>query len=163
LIADSGELQKCNDPLFHVQRAQAMADPHSTSGGTIHCVVVTPEATVLDAPADFVALPLFDGECGILPGRSPLIGRLGFGELRIRRGGELFRYYVDGGFAQVADNVVSVLTNRAVPANLVDATAASSQLSAALARPAAGKEELAIRDRLILQARGQLRVAQRTG
>jgi F-type H+-transporting ATPase subunit epsilon len=77
----------------------------------------------------------------------------------VRRGGETHRYYVDGGFAQVADNVVSVLTNRAVPADVVDPAAAGSQLSAALARPAAGNEELAIRDRLILQARGQLRVA----
>ncbi len=135
-----------------------MAD-HATTASAVHCIIVTPEATVLDTRADFVALPLFDGECGILPGRSPLIGRLGYGELRIRRGGENQRYYVDGGFVQVADNVVSVLSNRAVPAAKLDAAAASEQLSTALSRPAAGQAELAIRDRLITQARGQLRVA----
>jgi F-type H+-transporting ATPase subunit epsilon len=138
-----------------------MAEHTSTSTGSLHCVVVTPEATVVDTAADFVALPLFDGECGVAPGRSPLIGRLGYGELRIRRGGEVKRYYVDGGFVQVADNNVSVLSNRAVAAASLNAAAVRKQLGAALARPAAGDAELAIRDRQILQARGQLRVAGR--
>ena len=51
-------------------------------GKKLQCVVVTPERAVLDEPADFVVLPLYDGELGVLPGRAPLIGRLGYGELR---------------------------------------------------------------------------------
>ena len=47
--------------------------------GSVQCVVVTPERAVLDEPADFVSLPMYDGELGILPGRAPLIGRLGYG------------------------------------------------------------------------------------
>lgn len=137
-----------------------MADTTFTPG-TMQCVVVTPETTVLDTPADFVALPLYDGECGIAANHSPLIGRLGYGELRIRRGDDIERFYVDGGFVQVADNVVSVLTHRAVPAAALDRAAATEQLNTALTRKAAGPEELAIRDRLISQARGQLRVAGR--
>ena len=60
----------------------------STAEKVLHCVVVTPERALLDEPADFVALPMYDGELGVLPGRAPLIGRLGYGELRIRRGQE---------------------------------------------------------------------------
>ena len=137
---------------------------HSTSpNGALQCLVVTPEATVIDTPAEFVALPLYDGEAGVAPGRSPLIGRLGYGELRIRRaGGEVLRMYVDGGFAQVEGNVVSVLTNRAVPASSIDALAAEAQLHAAIESRAHGEQELAIRNRQIAQARGQLRVARRT-
>jgi F-type H+-transporting ATPase subunit epsilon len=138
-----------------------MADPHHTSSGTLQCIVVTPETTVLDTPADFVALPLYDGEAGIAPGRAPVIGRLGYGEMRVRTGNDTRRYYVDAGFVQVADNVVSVLTNRAVPAEKVNASAAAEQLQTAISRPAAGREEMAIRDRQISQARGQLRVANR--
>ena len=55
--------------------------------GRLQCVVVTPERTLFDEVVEFVALPLYDGELGVLPGRAPLIGRLGFGELRIRDGG----------------------------------------------------------------------------
>jgi F-type H+-transporting ATPase subunit epsilon len=138
-----------------------MADIHPTLPGNVRCIIVTPEATVVDTPADFVALSLYDGEAGILPGRSPLIGRLGYGELRIRVGKALECYYIDGGFVQVVDNVVSVLTNRAIPAHALDATTAAEQLRTALASRAAGAEEMAIRDRRVLQARGQLRVANR--
>ncbi|HEV3448331.1 MAG TPA: F0F1 ATP synthase subunit epsilon, partial [Gemmataceae bacterium] len=81
---------------------------------SLQCVVVTPERAVLDEPVDFVVLPLYDGELGVLPGRAPLIGRLGPGELRLRRGDAIRRFFVDGGFAQVRNNIVTVLTPRAV-------------------------------------------------
>lgn len=124
----------------------------------VRCIVVTPEETVLDATADFVALPLFDGEVGIGRGHSPLIGRLGFGELRLRTGSHTDCYYVDGGFVQVADNLVSVLTNRSLKDARVDTVAASEQLAEALTRKTSGEESMAIRDRLIAQSRAQLRV-----
>jgi F-type H+-transporting ATPase subunit epsilon len=131
----------------------------SSSKSALHVIVVTPESTVVDTTADFVALPLVDGEYGVAPLHSPMIGRLGYGELRIRSAGRVERYYADGGFVQVTDNVVSVLTNRAPPASGIDPAVATEQLRTAIARKAAGVEELAIRDRLITQARGQLRVA----
>jgi F-type H+-transporting ATPase subunit epsilon len=140
-----------------------MADhAHTTSSSpnsSLRVIVVTPESTVVDATADFVALPLVDGEYGVAPAHSPMIGRLGYGELRIRSAGRIDRYYADGGFVQVNDNVVSVLTNRAVPASAIDPAIAGEHLRTAISRKAAGVEELAIRDRLITQARGQLRVA----
>ena len=129
--------------------------------GKLQCVVVTPETTALDQPAEFVVLPLYDGEIGIAPGHSPFIGRLGYGEMRITTAGQVSHYYVDGGFVQVADNIVSVLTNRAVPAASLDAKVADENLTAAINRPANNDELLAIRERLQAQARAQLRVANR--
>src|SRR5438876_4765935 len=87
---------------------------HATPDHSIQCVVVTPERALLDETVDFVVLPMYDGELGVLPGRAALIGRLGYGELRIRRGAETRRFYVDGGFAQVRANTVTVLTARAL-------------------------------------------------
>ncbi len=81
---------------------------------TIRCVVVTPETSVLDETVDFVAIPMFDGELGVAPGRTPLIGRVGYGELRTRTGDSVNRYYIDGGFVEIRDNVVTVLTQRAL-------------------------------------------------
>lgn len=135
----------------------------SSSSASLRCIVVTPEQTVLDAVAEFVALPLFDGEVGIAPLHSPMIGRLGYGELRIRFGGVVTRYYVDGGFVQVLDDVVSVLTNRAIPAEELRIDVAGQLLQTAMARKASGEEELAIRNRLISQARAQLRIARQSG
>jgi F-type H+-transporting ATPase subunit epsilon len=127
----------------------------------LQCIVVTPETTVKDQMADFVALPLYDGEIGIAPGHSPMIGRLGYGEMRIREGNHTANYYVDGGFVEVAGNVVSVLTNRAIPAASLDAGVASEQLSTARQRTANTPELMEIRDRLIKQARAQLHIARK--
>ena len=126
---------------------------------TLTCIVVTPEQTALEQQAEFVALPLYDGEIGIAPDHAPLIGRLGYGEMRIKSGGGEQHYYVDGGFVQVADNTVSVLTNKAVPADKVDLAAAQAGLERATHQPANTEELMAIRDREVAQYRAQIRTA----
>jgi F-type H+-transporting ATPase subunit epsilon len=123
--------------------------------------VVTPEATILQTPAQFVALPLYDGEIGIAPGHSPFVGRLGYGELRVVEGGKTRRYFLDGGFVQMSKNVVSVLTSNAVPAERLDAEAARGELDMARSRRANSPELLEIRKRQQLQARAKIRVAQK--
>ena len=125
----------------------------------LNCIVVTPEKTALEQKADFVALPLFDGEIGIAPGRAPMIGRLGFGEMRIRNGDTVLRYYVDGGFVQVSGDVVSVLTNRAIPSQQVDGDAARKHLMQAIERPISTPELEQQRKRAIDQARAQIWVS----
>jgi F-type H+-transporting ATPase subunit epsilon len=130
----------------------------STSNRELHCVVVTPERALLDEQADFIALPLYDGELGVLPGRAPLIGRLGYGELRITQGSATQRFFVDGGFAQVRDNVVTVLTSRAIKAADIDAAAAQRSLEEALSATATPEARNA-RSRTQERARSQLRVA----
>lgn len=129
----------------------------------IQCIVVTPESTALETSAEFVALPLFDGEIGIGPRHSPMIGRLGYGEMRLKVKGAVERYYIDGGFVQVVDNVVSVLTNRAIPASELDVAAAQTQLTEAMRKPVSTPELLAVRNRSIDQARAQIRVAKHAG
>jgi F-type H+-transporting ATPase subunit epsilon len=137
-------------------------ESHLSGGASeLHCVVVTPERTLFDQAVQFIALPLYDGEIGILPGRSPFIGRLGYGELRTSVGGGVHRYFVDGGFVQVRDNVVTVLTNRATPASQVDAGTAARELKQAQARVATTDTQLTDKDRAIARARAQLRVAER--
>lgn len=126
----------------------------------LQCVVVTPERAVLDEEVDFVALPMYDGELGVLPGRAPLIGRLGYGELRTRRGGETDRFFVDGGFAQVRADVVTILTPRAMRAAEIDVAAAQAALEAAR-QPAATAEGQAERLKAQERARAQIHIAER--
>ncbi len=127
----------------------------------LHCIVVTPERTLYDQPAEFVAMMLFDGEIGIASGHTPMIGRLGYGEMRIRRGNATDRLYVEGGFVEVLNDVVSVLTRRALPASEVDEAVAHEQLQSAQSRRAATPEAIAQRDRVVEQSRAQLLVARR--
>lgn len=129
-----------------------------SSPGTLRCIVVTPEKAVLDDSADFVAIPMYDGEVGVLPGRLPLIGRLGFGELRYTKAGAVRRYFIDGGFAQVRANVVTILTARAIRAENISVQAAEEALRSAqtiAATPEAQDARLKTQER----ARAQIRVA----
>src|SRR3954470_1986343 len=123
--------------------------------GQVRCVVVTPEKAVLDAVAEMVVLPMFDGELGVLPGRAPLIGRLGAGELRLKGGpAGLKRYFVEEGFVQVRDNVVTVLTAKAVEAAKVTAEQAEQAAADAAALPFGTPVERANKTRARDRAQG---------
>jgi F-type H+-transporting ATPase subunit epsilon len=124
-------------------------------------VVVTPEKTLFDLHVEFVALPLFDGELGVLPGRAPLIARLGYGELRTRSSESIGHYFVEGGFVQVRDDVVTVLTNRAIPVADLHAVNANAELERSQALRATSDAELAEKEKALARARAQLRLARR--
>lgn len=79
----------------------------------ITCTVITPERQVLEAHTDSVVIPAHDGELGVLRGRAPLMCELGIGTLHYRDGERQRRCFIDGGFAQVHDDTVTVLTDRA--------------------------------------------------
>ncbi|MGI9518978.1 MAG: ATP synthase F1 subunit epsilon [Pirellulaceae bacterium] len=127
----------------------------------LQVVVVTPEKTALDVPADFVALPLIDGEIGVLKDHAPTIGRLGFGEMRVRLQNKTDHYYVDGGFMQIADNVVSVLTGRAMLVDELNAEEIRFRLEEAEAKSDAKGAEAALRRQTIDQAKAQLRILEK--
>ncbi|MFP4622910.1 MAG: F0F1 ATP synthase subunit epsilon [Gemmatimonadota bacterium] len=76
--------------------------------------LITPQATVYEGEADMVVLPAWDGEVGILRGHAPMMALLGEGTMRVtlEEEGEQ-RFFVAGGFMQVADNVVSILSDKA--------------------------------------------------
>jgi F-type H+-transporting ATPase subunit epsilon len=133
-------------------------DPTPLPEKALHCVVVTPERTVLDQSADFVALTMLDGELGVLPGRAPLIGRLGIGELRTVVGRTIHRYFIDGGFAQVRGNAVTVLTSKAVPAEEIKLASAEEALKSAQA-PALTPDAQELRLKAQQRARAQIRIA----
>ncbi|CAN5225696.1 hypothetical protein BH23GEM2_BH23GEM2_13930 [soil metagenome] len=80
--------------------------------------VISPEQTLFEGEAESVTAPAFDGSVGILTGHAPMVTLLGNGELRLD-GSNLVgarRFLVEGGFLQVADDHVRVVTERATTA-----------------------------------------------
>ena len=75
--------------------------------------VISPERTLFEGNVDSLVAPAFDGEVGILPGHAPMMTLLGKGTLRLGAEGSSGRFNVDGGFLQVVDNAVRVVTERA--------------------------------------------------
>jgi F-type H+-transporting ATPase subunit epsilon len=75
--------------------------------------VISPEAVLFEGTAETVVAPAFDGQVGILTGHAPMVTLLGTGELRVGSAEAGRRFRVGGGFLQVVDDVVRVVTERA--------------------------------------------------
>ena len=82
--------------------------------------IVTPERQAFSEQVDSVVCPGIEGELGILPHHAPLLTTLGFGELRIRRGGEEEFFAIAGGFLQVRPDKVVVMAETADMASEID-------------------------------------------
>lgn len=76
----------------------------------LHVSVISPEALLFEGDAQSVVATAFDGEVGILTGHAPMVTLLGTGTVRI---GDGPKFSVSGGFLQVVDNQVRVVTERA--------------------------------------------------
>jgi len=78
------------------------------------CTVVTPEAQILDQQIASATLPAFDGMIGIETSRAPILLRLGAGKLSLRTEGKAeIVYFIEGGVAQMKDNKLTILTDKA--------------------------------------------------
>ena len=76
--------------------------------------VVSPEKTLFEGEATSVVAPAVDGELGILTGHAPMVTLLGSGTLRLEGSGSgTLRFAVEGGFLQVVDDTVRVVTEKA--------------------------------------------------
>ena len=126
----------------------------------LQIVVVTPEQTTVDETVESGVVPMIDGELGILEDHAPLIGRLGPGELRVRGGKGTSRYYVDGGFVQILNNVVSVLTGNSMPVDQIDVSQAREDLKEAERQPADTPELMELKRKAIAQAQAQIRMVE---
>ena len=130
--------------------------------------LVTPEGSLFEGEAGFVAVPGYDGEIGILPHHTALIARLGTGALRVVEddlGGEVaLRFAVRGGFLQVMEGKVLILAAEAVePEDIVEASLQTEreEILEALKNPESDEAytELLERRRWLETREGALRAA----
>jgi len=128
----------------------------------IECAVITPEREVLTAQATSVVFPAHDGQIGILKDRAPLLCEMGTGILRVETGsGPPREFFVDGGFAQVLDNHVTLLTERAVAAEDIVRADAEKALAEAEQMPAHDLDSVANRQKAIERANTRIRLAKK--
>ena len=125
-----------------------------------HCSVVTPERSVLDCDATFVAFPAHDGEGGVLVNRAPLLCKLGIGTLRAETAdNQMHLLFIDGGFAQVVENRVTILTEQAKAPDEIDGVAAQQALAEARAMPITDDNTYKTRANAIRRAEIQIKLA----
>jgi F-type H+-transporting ATPase subunit epsilon len=99
----------------------------------MHVELVSVERKLWSGEATAVFARTTDGELGILPGHTPLLGVLEPGWIvRIERAGEPeLRVAVHGGFLSVRQDGVAILAEMAEPADEIDAQRARSALDRA--------------------------------
>jgi F-type H+-transporting ATPase subunit epsilon len=123
--------------------------------------VVTPERVLWDEDADFVLARSADGDIGILPGHAPFLGALGYARLIVQAGQSSKIIAVDGGFIEVLDDRVTVLTGSAELAEEIDVTRARRELEDA--ESALRQEETDERRLALLRASARVQTAAEAG
>lgn len=98
--------------------------------------VLTPEKLLVKREdISYVLLNTVNGGVGILANHSPMIAVLGEGSLKLQdKDNQVILVYVEGGFAEVKDNQVVILTPRAQKAENIDVAKYQQIRQEALAR-----------------------------
>jgi len=104
--------------------------------------IVSPERLVVSEQVDYVGAPGVDGEFGVLPGHIPLLSALAIGALYYRKGKETTYVFISGGFAEVSNNTVTILTEAAELVADIDTARAVEAKRRAEERLVSKKEDL---------------------
>ena len=96
---------------------------------TLRLEVVTPSRRVLESRASEVRVPGALGELGVLPGHTPLLTSLGTGEVSWIDGDTTGRLVVQGGFAEIQPDTVTVLASIAETVDEIDVETARTTLA----------------------------------
>lgn len=131
---------------------------------TLNVRVIAPDRTVWDDTAQEIILPSTTGQLGILTGHAPLLSALDIGVMRVRTDKEWIPVVLMGGFAEVEDDLVTILVNGAEPGKDIDrkeAEAEYSQAQADFAKAESGtsKQEKLQSQKALKRARARLQAA----
>ena len=94
------------------------------ASGRLHLILVAHDRQLLDVECDEVTVPGSEGTLGILPGHTPLMATLKVGEVMYRQGKIEHYVALSEGFVEVADDLVTVLTESADLPEEIDLEAA---------------------------------------
>jgi F-type H+-transporting ATPase subunit epsilon len=128
--------------------------------------VVTPTHLVVRETASEAQIPVRGGYIGVLPGHTPLLGEMGFGELTYRVGNQTLSCTAMGGFVEVLSDRVIVLADAAERAEEIDVPRAQAALDRArkrLANPNDPNVDWKRAEQSLERAQVRLQVAAKAG
>ncbi len=112
---------------------------------TLTLRVITPERVALDQSVSSVRIPGVDGSIGILPRHAPMVAALDVGLMRYRTGNREEAMFVSGGFAEVRDDTVRIVSQAGEKPEEIDeerAKAAEARARERLSQGRAAEGEL---------------------
>jgi F-type H+-transporting ATPase subunit epsilon len=94
----------------------------------LNFALVSPEREVFHGDVDHVVAPGTEGEFGVSPHHAPVMSVIKPGALRVFNDGVETRIFVDGGFADVTPEGLTILAEDAVDLSKIDAAQLEQQL-----------------------------------
>ena len=93
--------------------------------------IISPKEKVISTEAKQVVLPTESGEIGLLTGHIPLVTQLKLGTLKVINESIQEAFAIQGGFAQLVSDKISILTDEAIAASDLEASAIEASINAA--------------------------------
>jgi F-type H+-transporting ATPase subunit epsilon len=87
--------------------------------------IVTPEKVIYDGEIDELIIPTVTGEIAVLPHHIDLLTEVAAGEMTIKHKGKEQHVAVTGGFLQIENNTLTLLSNYAIKSEEIDAKKAA--------------------------------------
>ncbi|WP_193607494.1 F0F1 ATP synthase subunit epsilon [Nocardioides lijunqiniae] len=129
----------------------------ASEGDALQVELVAADRTVWSGQATMVIARTVEGDVGVLKDHAPLLSLLTDAVVEISaEEGDVVVAAVDGGFLSVANNRVSILSERAILATDIDVSAAQSELEEARSSDADDAEAR------IRRAESRIRAAERS-
>lgn len=92
--------------------------------------IISPKEKVFSTEAKQVVLPTESGEIGLLTGHIPMVTQLKLGALKVINESSQEIFAIRGGFAQLVSDKISILTDEAVAASDLEASAIEQSINA---------------------------------
>jgi F-type H+-transporting ATPase subunit epsilon len=130
---------------------------------TLKLEIVTPQAVVFSEDVTMVTLPGIEGEMGVYPHHCRLITQVVPGEIIVNQNGQTRFLAVGEGLVDISGKQVSIVTDMAIPAEMID----EHQIEEARARAEArlrdklSDEEVASVNASLVRSLAQLQVKRR--
>ena len=122
----------------------------------IRVVIVTPAEQAFEGEARYADVPAWDGQVGIQHLRAALLTKLGVGVLRLETEQGEKRFFIDGGYAQVKNDELTILTDEAIPGDRLDRGEVEAAMKSAKALKGDTPDAQAHKDREQQRARAML-------
>ena len=131
---------------------------------TLHFELVSPEKLLRSGEVYMVVVPGSEGDFGVLPGHAPLVSTIRPGAIQVyptSMNDVPERIFIDGGFAEVGQERLTILAESAVPVGELDVEGAARDLAAArdALRAASGDADTAAAEKRIARLEAMQAVA----
>jgi len=128
---------------------------------TLQVEVVSPEAILFTGEAEMVVARTLDGEIAFQPGHVAFLGALEDSSLRVLQESGQIAFAVHGGFVEVSNDRVTVLSDVAENSNAIDVARATAAFEKADAAMRADPDDVEAAD-AVKRASTRLEVARAT-